>query len=355
MTNVSEQKNKNLFGFLFVLSMVFTFACQQVNPKSTLTTDARIPLIPRGALDADRFVQGQFRNLTKLTRAVTQLYPPDAYTYLYLGRSPTVLYGMMGYQVAGHFALPFSDVDKAGSLIYAVQPGSTYFLKKLFDHLDVYLRPLIRGWVSQTIPPKIVTVDFCASGSSMGHFLAIFEMYLRHTYRVDPLFAAWVDRRNKELPESHFLCLTHTSDGESLDLVIQKKLLEHSKMRPSINGAIEALGVPPGYVLGHPEQRVTVKVEDFKAVLSIDPRRYKGRGRFLNMYQQFPSLWLDLNLQNFDEFSPYGSWTLEKSPLEKDRPPVRAEFLMLHQKIKNHRTLMEKILTTLGCEPKVVE
>lgn len=268
--------------------------------------------------------------LAQIQQVVNNLkenFPPNQYNYIFVGQSPTPIYAAM-YGQKNTYAIPISGLGRIGPLFFVngLGSGQTFYLEKAFAHFDVYLSSLVNNIAENKAPSGIVIIDYASSGLSAGNFLNLLNLYMRSRYEKNKILQNWVSN-NRGFPRTSYFVLgwqgiINTITGRRVGLMQTES--------PYI-GEVVVKEVVPGDAVG--TRPVTIKTKEYAAKLNIFPSQpWTGIIFDLNndIYYDLVGLFSD---SNFDKFSPYGSWDINRGILEDSVPQVRPEFLELSKKI----------------------
>jgi hypothetical protein len=267
-----------------------------------------------------------------IKEAHTQLlatYPPDSHSYIFLGRSPTPLYALMGPRTVS-LSLPFSELKYEPFLSLDDAKNSDFLLQKALDHIHVYVGSFLADIVAGRVPSPIVVVDFISSGLSLGRFLNLLDLYLKDRTLKDPVVKKWVAKNG--LPKILYFAMAPlplVTSLTELQRIIAEQKINPQPARPSI---MTTKLVKPGDSLG------TVPMEiDTEALVQSWTSLKTGpwEGFVLNLSDpKWADLKYHLARSSFDPYAPYGSWSIRSSPLEAQRPPLSTGFLQLKKALK---------------------
>ena len=155
-------------------------------------------------------------------------------------------------------------------------------------------------------------------GESVGVFLKFINLYFRYHAHLSGVRAI--------VPTTEYFVMT-SLEGDFNTGRISSRIGEWNT--PIQEGYLEKLVVkvvPPGQSLG--QKRVVINPITWTKALNSPPLGQASSSRWLGTVHTIkdPKLIEAFEKQYFDFYSPYGSWSLEKSPLEITQPAYRQEF-----------------------------
>lgn len=264
------------------------------------------------------------KTLDKVAQDISKNYPSDHYHYVFIGRSPAPLLALIGPGKTIH-TVPFSEARSIPLTTFDIQYNceGTFWLKKMFDHFDLYLGRLLQQLKNQSGPKKVVVIDYGFMGESVGIFLKFLNLYFR--------YHAHLSGVQSPIPSTEYFVMNDFDIDFNMERMKERIAEWNTPIQEAFLERIVVKVVSPGQIFG--QKKVTINPRQWTQALnksslsanSTDP----WRGTIYPLKDQ--ELIKAFNNQVFDRYSPYGSWSLEKSPLETSSPAYRPEFWQLRQ------------------------
>lgn len=284
-----------------------------------------VPSSTTGQVLGDHSQNSTTTSVVDLGAALLELYPPNQYAYVSLGRSPTPVHAFLWQmKKSGHpiyaEALPFSSASSMPAYLRYDRVASqdrTHYVKKLFDHFEDYLGGLLNRMAKEpNAPQKIVLIDFAVSGKSLGIGKRYLDLFLR--YRLSTTGA-------KSPIPTEFLAIIDQEIGIPGHSQSVFRTIRNFK-KPyvsSISGQQELLAVPSGEADG----RIPVKIDMNQLTKRMNrfttEDEWHWRGRVISIDPETDQAFAaGLFNQEFDYASPYGSWKLVSGELVRHLPSV---------------------------------
>lgn len=272
--------------------------------------------------------------LTKLAFVLQKEFPTSEYTYVFIGRSPSALYAMIDehkhlFPEAISLTIPLSEVGLIDNFIEFKytrmadegQPIIDYF-QKMVDHFDTYLSDDLLKLQNGR---KLALIDFAVGGDSLGQTKRSFDFYLRYKASQGEHY------RNFLNTQTEYVAFTHDA-----------------YLKPRIKEAIDAKYKPYAPLLTGMQKMVQVQQLEYSkggtievdmderiAAINIPKHTWHWEGKIFAMDQ----LGLPKSLinrfynQEFDIFSPYGSWNITYGRLLIEKPEPSASFIALKKSL----------------------
>lgn len=281
---------KPSFALFWFMAFLFLQSC--INKK--VDTIQSSPTISQGQR-IQYVVKAQGRSLQILGHSLLEAFPPKAYTYLFLGQSPTPLFGVISSPRScplqpDSFAIPFSK----GGALRGILKQNPALWAQLVLHLDSYLTPMLQQMIQGKAPYRIVVVDYLESGQGLGSFLRILREYL-----------VW---KQSSCSDRSFGDFVQTNKGGVLPEIQYFGMTDPKRNINTIKSTIS-----DDHLL--PETPYSRQKTTFRGIIVPLSK------------ERFDTLGVAFANSAFDEYSPFGSWALgETSPLSPRQTPLRAVF-----------------------------
>lgn len=270
----------------------------------------------------------QVRALSDLAQHLYRKYSPNDYIYLYIGQSPSPIYALLQSIESKlpvqpvQLALPISRGIEIPGLIVPVQeettkPSEWYggidYLKKLFDHYDVYLEAELLREIYNTGAnkiKKILLIDYVVSGHSLGAIKQSIDYYLRYKSQNHPAFL--------NLSSEYFAISHEPAPFSILKDNIDSYQIPYPNNYPDkinlnqISQTSGDLSVSSKY-LAQIDMRQRIKAINRNT--AYDRWYWKGEVFDLNQLESGSQIISSFLSQSFDVYSPYGSWELSLDEL----------------------------------------
>lgn len=274
----------------------------------------------------DELIETTQTSIRSLSCELEALFPKSSHYYVFAGRSPTPLYALMARSPRA-VSIPFSELKYSQILSLSHSANTTFFLKKALDHIHIYAEPLLNDMISKNKHASLVALDFTPTGISLGRFINLLEFYLKEQYVQNPQFKSWVDRHG--FPSLKFLALAPGENEFEMKLIRANILDQKTPPLPASGESITTFVVKPGDVRGSVAQNLNTRTLIHHMMLQKLPL---WTGTVLSLAKpHLKSLVYPLATQQFDQYAPYGSWSVTSSPLEQTRPGFSAEFERLRK------------------------
>lgn len=278
--------------------------------------------------------------LVDIAQHIYEKYPPQRYIYVYIGQSPSAIYALLsvvGDKLAvkpTQIAIPLSrGILVSGQITPRVEYdgqrilGGVDYLKKLFDHYDQYLeKDLLKELSAQkgNLPRKLLLIDYTVSGHSLGAVKQSMDYYFRYKSKD---YKGYIDFA------SEYFAISHEPSPVEL---IQENIDSYKMPYPDHYPAklefrqesiiSEDLSISSKYTV---DVDMKERVQLINQNMGREAWHWKGEMFSLDRIESGRSIVSSFLSQEFDQYSPYGSWDLTVDNLtEKRRKSTRFKELL---------------------------
>lgn len=281
---------------------------------------------------ADQLKRQEIEGIARIVSELNERFPHENYFYFFIGRSPTPImafYEKFSYMFP-HLEFSTLPLSEAGFLDYFLEHRSYLqiqnenridYVKKLFDHFDIYLEEFFLQLSAEKTSKKVVLIDFSIGGDSLGQTKRAVDWYVRYKAGQDSRYEKFLTIKTA------YAAITHKSDHVN---VIKASIDDYQRpYQPKISGRqnlLQFTSQSNGSELMPALVNVDYRVATINALSGKSQWYWSGQIIALDRLDLSEDLLARFYYQKFDQFSPYGAWRLEDSSLAAKKPAYRIEY-----------------------------
>jgi hypothetical protein len=327
------------FGFQILYQpLIVAISCAWFfMPSSCLNDDSDAALrVEQSIADLDLSVADRYL-IGKVVVDILQLFNPEQYIYVFLGRSPTPFHAFFASIEPLVAKLKFTSIPysaAAGSKSWVELEGVVNsegrdkrdLFQKMITHFDLYLGDWLTEELERDNPRRIVIIDYTQSGRSLGEAKRQIDFYLHHIAGKEKKKEAF--RRLK----TEYLALADNVRGlkETID---SHKMPYHS----AVSGIRWLKNVGADGTFSSSLVNIPRRVDRLNKSL-LQSWHWEGEIIDLNAYTKLPQaretkLLQLIRQQKFDAYSLHGGWYLALDNLDVS-PRINPQFFDLVDSVR---------------------